>query len=71
MSILHYFGIYPTFPSKLPNWLSSMIQKKVIYKTILTLPKQPGIIRFTLHKNLPEQRINTTYYYWYLTLISD
>ncbi|MEO3704310.1 DUF928 domain-containing protein [Trichormus azollae] len=42
-----------------------MMQKKVIYKTILTLPKQPGIIRFTLHENVPELRINTNNK-WYL-----
>ncbi|WP_413171558.1 DUF928 domain-containing protein [Anabaena azotica] len=45
-------------------------EEKVIYKTNLTLPKQPGIISFTLPKNAPELTINTTYR-WYLTLICD
>jgi hypothetical protein len=41
-----------------------------MYKTTLTLPKQPEIISFTLPENAPKLRINTTDHS-YLTLICD
>ncbi|MBK1990355.1 DUF928 domain-containing protein [Sphaerospermopsis aphanizomenoides BCCUSP55] len=45
-------------------------QKKIIYKTNLTLPQTSGIISFTLPQNSPPLKVNTSYR-WYLTLICD
>ncbi|MBD2294706.1 DUF928 domain-containing protein [Anabaena sphaerica FACHB-251] len=45
-------------------------EEKVIYKTTLTLPDQPGIVSFTLPKTITGLEANKTYR-WYVTLICD
>ncbi len=54
MSILHFFLAYtPDFRANYRICPHQLCRKKVIYKTKLTLPKQPVIISFTLPVNAP------------------
>ncbi|MBU7585896.1 MAG: DUF928 domain-containing protein [Nostoc sp. TH1S01] len=41
-----------------------------VYETTLTLPKQPGIISFTMPNTAPELAVGKTYH-WYLTVICN
>jgi hypothetical protein len=45
-------------------------KEKVVYKTILTLPDEPGIVSYTLPDEAAGLEPNTTYR-WYVTLICD
>ncbi|WP_071188166.1 DUF928 domain-containing protein [Trichormus sp. NMC-1] len=66
-----FYWSVPTLPVRTAQFTIEINgDEQPFYETDITLPKQPGILSFTLPKNTPELAIGKTYR-WYLTIICD